>query len=87
MERLFPGLSDLAVPGDDPRFFSKYFINVFADYKNEDVPIKPDAMQIFLARANPLARTIPRLTACLRVSRWEICFPCHADSFICRTCW
>ena len=59
MERLFPGLSDLAVPGDDPRFFSKYFINVFADYKNEDVPIKPDALQIFLARAKSFGKDNP----------------------------
>lgn len=59
MSRLFPGLSDLAVPGDDPATFSKYFINVFADYKNEDVPIKPEALQIFLARAKSLGKDNP----------------------------
>ena len=59
MQRLFPGLSDLAVPGDDPSVFSKYFINVFADYKNEDVPIKPDALQIFLARAKSFGKDNP----------------------------
>ena len=59
MQRLFPGLSDLAVPGDDPSGFSKYFINVFADYKNEDVPIKPDALQILLARGKSFGKDNP----------------------------
>src|SRR5262245_4211806 len=49
IDRLFPGISDLAVPVDDPRAFPKFFLNIFADYKNEDVPIKPDALQVFLA--------------------------------------
>src|SRR5262245_20994825 len=34
-ERLIPGIGDLAVPGDDPRVFNKFFLNVFADYKQE----------------------------------------------------
>jgi hypothetical protein len=59
MDKLFPGLGDLAVPGDDPRFFSKFFISVFADYRNEDVPIKPDALQTFLARAKDLGKDNP----------------------------
>jgi hypothetical protein len=59
MDRLFPGLGDLAVPGDDPHFFPKYFINVFADYRNEDVPIKPEALQVFLARAKALGKDNP----------------------------
>ena len=29
-ERLFPGVGDFAVPGDDPRVFNKFFLNVFA---------------------------------------------------------
>ncbi|HZM94401.1 MAG TPA: hypothetical protein VFB92_13305 [Vicinamibacterales bacterium] len=65
MDRLFPGLSDFAVPGDDPATFPKYFLNVFADYKNEDVPIKPEALQISLARFknagkdNPTSHCLP----------------------------
>jgi hypothetical protein len=59
MERLFPGVADLAVPGDDPHTFPKYFLNVFADYKNEDVPIKPDALQTLLARAKSLGKDNP----------------------------
>ena len=65
IDRLFPGISDLAVPGDDPRGFPKYFLNVFSDYKNEDVPMKPEMLPIFLARAksqgkdNPTSHCLP----------------------------
>ena len=59
IEKLFPGIADLAVPGDDPRGFSKYFMNIFADYKNEDVPIKPEALQLLLARAKSLGKDNP----------------------------
>ena len=59
IEKLFPGIADLAVPGDDPRGFSKYFMNIFADYKNEDVPIKPDALQVLLERAKSLGKDNP----------------------------
>jgi hypothetical protein len=59
MERLFPDVAALSVPGDDPNTFPKYFLNVFADYKNEDVPIKPDALQLLLARAKSLGKDNP----------------------------
>jgi hypothetical protein len=59
MDRLFPFLGELAVPGDDPRFFPKYFVNVFADYRDEDVPIKPEALKVFLARAKALGKDNP----------------------------
>ena len=59
MDRLFPEVSALAVPGDDPRTFPKFFLNVFADYRNEDVPIKPDALQLLLARAKTLGKDNP----------------------------
>jgi len=65
VDRLFPGISDLAVPGDDPRSFNKFFLNVFADDKNEDVPIKPEALPTFLERAksqgkdNPTSHCLP----------------------------
>jgi hypothetical protein len=65
IERLFPGIGDLAVPGDDPRGFSKFFLNVFADVRNEDVPIKPEALPILLERAktqgkdNPTSHCLP----------------------------
>ena len=38
-ERLFgAGLNNFVVPGDDPRTFSKYFLNILADFKPEDPP-------------------------------------------------
>ena len=49
------GLTYLSVPGDDPGTFPKYFLNLFADYKNEDVPIKPEALPI--SRPLKLRRT------------------------------
>jgi len=50
MERLFPDLGALAVPGDDPRDFSKFFLDIFADVERKDIPIKPEAAELFLAR-------------------------------------
>src|ERR1700689_2540848 len=42
MARLFgPGLGALSVPGDDLRTFSKYALNVLADFKPEEAPIRP----------------------------------------------
>jgi len=31
------------VPGDDPRTFSKYFLNILADFKADDLPMRPAA--------------------------------------------
>jgi hypothetical protein len=65
MERLFPDIGALAVPGDDPRYFSKFFLNVFADARFEDVPIKPAALQILMERGknfgkdNPTSHCLP----------------------------
>lgn len=65
MARLFGDLSGLAVPGDDPRFFSKFFINVLADFKPGEAPIRPDADALFRRRFalsgtdNPTARCLP----------------------------
>ena len=47
MDRLFPGMQPFAVPGDDPRTFTKYFLNIFADFRPEDVPFRPEAAQAF----------------------------------------
>ena len=59
MTRLFPGLDTLAVPGDDPRFLHKYFMNVFADIKPEDTPLSPQGAKIFLPRAKTMSRDVP----------------------------
>jgi hypothetical protein len=50
MERLFPDLKMFAVPGDDPRRFTKYFLSVFADVPPQDIPFKPAAAQLFRKR-------------------------------------
>jgi hypothetical protein len=66
MDRLFPGIDASAVPGDNPRMFTKYFLNIFADFKNEDVPFRPEAAQAFgrhmqntTADEAPTARCLP----------------------------
>lgn len=66
MERLFGDLKASAVPGDDPRALGKYFLNIFADFKPEDVPFRPEAAQAFgrhmqttTADQAPTARCFP----------------------------
>ena len=67
MERLFPFFKAFAVPGDDPRMFTKYFMDIFADVRPEDVPMRPEAAQVFMqrlaavdsAREAPTARCFP----------------------------
>jgi hypothetical protein len=67
MDRLFPFFKPYAVPGDDPRMFTKYFMDVFADFRPEDVPMRPEAAQLFQqrmaaadsAREAPTARCFP----------------------------
>ena len=54
------------MPGDDPRMFTKYFLNIFADFKPEDTPFRPEAAQAFgrhmqttTADQAPTARCFP----------------------------
>jgi hypothetical protein len=42
LERLFPGMSDLSVPGDGPEVVNKYFINLLADFKPVDSPLRKE---------------------------------------------
>jgi hypothetical protein len=42
----FGDYAALIVPGDDPRTFSKYFLNILADFKPEDAPLRPAAAQL-----------------------------------------
>jgi hypothetical protein len=64
MERLFPD-GGVAVPGDDPRRFTKYFLNIFADFKPEDTRSAEAAqafgrhMQTMSADQAPTARCFP----------------------------
>ena len=34
-----------SVPGDDPRTFSRYFLNILADFKPDDLPLRPLAVE------------------------------------------
>lgn len=43
MTRLFGDVSVFSVPGDDVSQFSKYAINIFADFKPDEVPMRPGA--------------------------------------------
>jgi hypothetical protein len=62
MERLFRGLGTFIVPGDDPSTFSKYFINILADFKPGEAPIRPEADAVSRKRASaesPTVRCMP----------------------------
>jgi len=59
-ERLFGNvLTDFLVPGDDPRDFSKYFLNILADFKPEDAPMRPEAAALFGQRAQTAGKDGP----------------------------
>ena len=52
LSRLFgKDIDAFSVPGDDLHTFSKYAINVFADLKPEEWPMRPKATQIIKRRA------------------------------------
>jgi hypothetical protein len=52
-----------AVPGDDPLEFNKYFLNIMADFKPEDDPIRPEFAPILKQRSRA-AKDTPS-TLCL----------------------
>ena len=33
------------VPGDDPRTFNRYFLNILTDFKPDDLPMRPAAVE------------------------------------------
>jgi hypothetical protein len=37
--------NEFFVPGDDPRTFNKYFFNILADFKSDDLPLRPLAVE------------------------------------------
>ncbi len=67
-QRLFgPLVSDfVVVPGDDPRTFSKYFLNILSDFKPEESPMRPATAELFRKNAekrgteNPPSRCLPQ---------------------------
>src|SRR5579864_4010896 len=60
LERLIPGATNGA--GEEP--LSQYFINIFSDFKPEDVPFRPAAAQLFQQRAQEFTRVSP-ISHCL----------------------
>jgi hypothetical protein len=59
LTRLFGDLAPLSVPGDDARTFSKYLFNILADFKAEEEPIRPEALEIFKQRAPGAGKDFP----------------------------
>jgi hypothetical protein len=63
-ERLLgSSIKDFVVPGDDPRNFSKYFLNILADFKPEEAPMRPEAAELFRKHSNresPSTRCTPQ---------------------------
>jgi hypothetical protein len=61
-ERLFGEFKGI-VPGDDPRMFSKYFLDILADFKPEESPMRPQAAALFGKQSNlksPSTRCVPQ---------------------------
>ena len=65
-DRLFGDFKDFVVPGDDPRMFSKYFLNILADFRPEEAPIRPEALALFRRhfdggnRESPSTQCVPQ---------------------------
>jgi hypothetical protein len=47
MKRTFGAINALSVPGDDALTFSKYFLNLLADFTAEQSPLRPEAADRF----------------------------------------
>jgi hypothetical protein len=50
IERIFGDLGPAVVEGDDPRTFSKYFLNLLIDFKPGEAPLRPEAAALTLRR-------------------------------------
>ena len=59
LNRLFGDVEALAVPGDDPRTFSKYLFNILADVKPEDSPLRPEFNELFGKRVQTIGLDSP----------------------------
>ncbi len=65
LNRLFPGLANLAVPGDGPEVLHKCFLNVFAGLRPQEEPLRPETVPVLMQRAagpgkdSPTARCLP----------------------------
>ncbi len=66
-ERLFGSVvGEYVVPGDDPRTFSKYFMNILVDFKPEENPMRPATAAAFQYNSehrgtdNPATHCLPQ---------------------------
>ncbi len=50
IERIFGDLGPAVVAGDDPRTFSRYFLNLLIDFKGGEDPLRPEAAALTLKR-------------------------------------
>jgi hypothetical protein len=63
-ERIFgDAVGAFVEPGDDPRTFSKYFMNILVDFKPSELPMRPEAAALTRKNAekysNPVSRCLP----------------------------
>jgi hypothetical protein len=62
MKRLFGDLSDENVLGDSSSAYSKYLVNILADFKPGDTPLRPEFADLLRQRrkeGNPLLHCLP----------------------------
>src|ERR1700722_1862300 len=61
IDRLFGPVPD--TPGDDPRTFSKYYINLLSDFKPKEEPLRPEAAELLASHMqsqdHPTSRCLP----------------------------
>ena len=84
MERLFGDLKPFAVPGDDPRTFTKYFLNIFADVPPRRRPVPAGGRSGLQTSPGddrpPIRRRRPG--ACRPAFPWATCCRSRAGSFM-----
>jgi len=64
LTKLFGDISTLDVPGDDATIFSKYFLNILADFKPGEEPMRPEAARLFRERGERQGKDLST-TRCL----------------------
>jgi len=65
-DRLFgKRLETFTVPGDDPRTFSKYFLNILADFAPEEAIMRPEAAALLRKHIEPGGNTESPSTRCV----------------------
>ncbi len=58
-------LETFAVPGDDPRTFSKYFVDILADFNPEEQIMRPEGMALFREHTGPSGSLESPSTRCV----------------------